>query len=447
MAVTPRSVGERSPGPRFVRIVQMTAVLVALLAAATAPLHAQAFLEAYRAGLSAVERQDWSAAEKLMKEAATERPEAAQRLARFLYFKPYLPHYYLGLARFHQGDCPGASEAWEESERQGFVLSEADAWKALTEGRAECAERQEAADRAQRVAAELENLLDRVRRTIADAAGLGPRAESIGIWRQGEPSPADRLESARQSLADARRLVDRQGAGELEPRTVDQVRQLARSALSAVDELRSQVTELERQVLEQRGSERQRLEALQETARRLLDETGELATEIPVVAQERGALAAALDAAQGASGETVPVDVLAATRSRLASAVRTLRQVAQPPPEALVEGADAYFSGELEHAVELLSELDTTTPDDDETARSRRVRAHAALLRGAARFSLWQMGGAADIELLEAARHDVRTAREADPGLAPLPRAFSPRFLAFFEATQPEEAEGPADSH
>jgi len=441
VAMISRGSRRRSTVPRVLRLV---ALLAALVAAGAAPVRAQEFLEAYRAGLDAVERQDWSAAETLMAEAAADRPEASQRLARYLYFKPYIPHYYLGLARFRQGDCPGALEAWEESERQDFVRSDADAWGILTEGRAECAQRREAADRAQQVATELEGLLDRVRRAIAEAAQLAPRAESAGIWREGRPSPADLLDSARQSLSDARRVLDRQGDGELEPQAADQVRRLARMALSNLDALRSRLDNLERQVLEQRGSERQRLEALQRAARRLLDQTEELAAEIPIVAQERGALATALDAAESASGGTVPVDVLANARNRLASAVETLRRTAEPPPQPLVDGAEAYFSGELERAVELLSELDTSTPEEDETARARRTRAHAALLRGAARFSLWQMGGAADIELLEAARHDVRTAREADPDLTPLPRAFSPRFLAFFEANLPEDAEQPS---
>lgn len=443
--------GVRPPGRS--RPGALLALLLILLATSAAPARAQDFLEAYRAGVDAIERQDWTAAETLMTEAASGRPEAAQRLARFLYFKPYIPHYYLGLARLRQGDCAGALEAWEESERQGVVQAEADAWSVLTAERAECVRRRAEADEAAQVARELQNLLGRVDRGIAEAEDLAPRAQSAGVWRQGRPSPADRLESARQTVAEARRLVD-EGAGEagsgaIPAETVERVRGLAQSALSTLEALESQVDALEQQVVEQRGSERQRLEALQGRARRLLDETEDLAAEIPVVAQERGALAAALDASTAATGDAVPVDVLATARRQLSTAVETLSRVSQPPPAPLLEGADAYFSGELEQAVEMLSELDTDPAADgqEEPPRQRRARAHAALLRGAARFSLWQMGGAADIDLLEAARRDVRIAREADPELMPLPRAFSPRFLAFFEANPPEEAAPPAEDN
>lgn len=92
---------------------------------ASAPLGAAGpeFLESYKAGLDAIESEDWRRAEGLMERAIAGRGEASRRLPKFLYLKPYLPHFYLGLASFKQDDCDGALRAWAISERQGVVQS------------------------------------------------------------------------------------------------------------------------------------------------------------------------------------------------------------------------------------------------------------------------------------------------------------------------------------
>jgi len=80
-----------------------------------------AFLENYKAGLDAIEAEDWQRAVELMQLAIRERGEESRRLAKFLYLKPYLPYFYLGLAEFKRGDCQGADRFWSVSERQGVV--------------------------------------------------------------------------------------------------------------------------------------------------------------------------------------------------------------------------------------------------------------------------------------------------------------------------------------
>ena len=110
------------------RFPSALALAVALLLAVPGAGAAQTFLEAYHAGLDAVERGDWPTAERLMTEATAERPEAAQRLIRHLQFKPYVPWFYLGLARYHRATAralskPGPSpsaRAWRRpSQRAG----------------------------------------------------------------------------------------------------------------------------------------------------------------------------------------------------------------------------------------------------------------------------------------------------------------------------------------
>jgi hypothetical protein len=81
----------------------------------------EAFLEHYKSGLDAIESEEWSQAAKLMQKAIGQRRAEARRLPKYLHFKPYMPHFYLGVARFERGDCSGALRAWKTSEKQGVV--------------------------------------------------------------------------------------------------------------------------------------------------------------------------------------------------------------------------------------------------------------------------------------------------------------------------------------
>jgi hypothetical protein len=74
----------------------------------------------YKSGLDAVENQDWNQVDTLMQRAIAEKPEEKRRgvFRRGGYF----PHYYLGLARYYRGDCPGALASWAESENQGVII-------------------------------------------------------------------------------------------------------------------------------------------------------------------------------------------------------------------------------------------------------------------------------------------------------------------------------------
>lgn len=98
--------------------------------------------EIYRKGIGATDRKEWSTAERLMRQAIAERPvESGEPVkiygSRFL---PYLPHFYLGLARFGLGDCEGALLAWQESERQGTVRATAQ-FRSLLANRETCRQR------------------------------------------------------------------------------------------------------------------------------------------------------------------------------------------------------------------------------------------------------------------------------------------------------------------
>ncbi len=82
------------------------------------------YLRYYKTGLAAAETEDWVQVDEMMRQAIEGRPEEKQR--RGLRRSRYLPHFYLGLARYYLGDCSGAAASWAESEDQGAIVGGAE---------------------------------------------------------------------------------------------------------------------------------------------------------------------------------------------------------------------------------------------------------------------------------------------------------------------------------
>lgn len=74
--------------------------------------HAE-YKDDYSHGLQALEDHDYAKARKLIRQALDDHPEPAVRVRLYgQVWQPYLPHYYLGLTAFQQGDCETALAQW-----------------------------------------------------------------------------------------------------------------------------------------------------------------------------------------------------------------------------------------------------------------------------------------------------------------------------------------------
>jgi hypothetical protein len=81
------------------------------------------YRENYREAMRAVDFGNWKEAERRLQIAKALKPEeGGEKVVIYgVRIQTYLPHYYLGLALFNQGDCDNALEEWKESERQGVI--------------------------------------------------------------------------------------------------------------------------------------------------------------------------------------------------------------------------------------------------------------------------------------------------------------------------------------
>ncbi|MCB1034027.1 MAG: hypothetical protein KDD47_09365 [Acidobacteria bacterium] len=394
-----------------------SAALALTLALTAAPARAD-FLDSYKAGVKAAENGDWATVRDRMSEAVAEQPQEDARLGKRLYLRRYIPYYFLGRAKFELGDCRGALEAWDTSESQG-VIQRFPEHGELADFRATCQER----------AATLARQVKEAKDALQQAEGAGellnglPTPEMRGFWDVGPESLAlqsaragERLEAARKSFA---------GRGDpADPAALRQTRALAEEARESFERVRALADQRLEEALATLSSLEESLEPLRRRAQRSLANIAYLRPYPPGLADSVTRLEALLAASQNLRPSTSTSD-LERLRKNLEDTLNGLERQSQTPPRALMTAAEAFFSGRYD---DVLSELDGVDLKSSEAA------AHAHLFLAAARFALYVGSGERKLELLAAARRDVLACQAANPRRRPDQRAFSPRFVEFFEA-------------
>jgi len=383
------------------------------------------FRDDYKLGIEALESGEWSQAAVLFRRAAGERPEEKARLSRSPFSKRYLPHFYLGQALLGMGDCEAALAAWAESESQG-VVSRLPEYQSLIEGRDSCREQVASRSESQRLAeVEIENAEAAARRVARLQTELGQG------WTSMDPSLSARHDEAGQRLRAARSQLAVAVAAE----DLDGMRQaaaLARSSRNLTEALERDAIQHQAQLRMQQGALISEVGSLVEEAEAQLTATAALRPYPRQLGQAAAAVSDLIDESRQ-PGFDQDLDSLGELRRALEEALGRLREVAAPPPAALIEAAGAFFDGDYEEALELLDGLD---------AMSRRAALEAHLLRAAASFTLYQLGGTGDAELLESARAEVISCLEINPSRRPPAGPFSPRFLEFFDSQAASDSEG-----
>jgi hypothetical protein len=383
--------------------------------AAVRPASAQ-YLNAYKSGLEAIEAEDWERAESAMREALSDRTEEKLKLPVKLFLRPYLPHFYLGYARFERGDCAGALAAWAESERQGVATKLPD-FEVARRGRKSCEER----SRRQIAAQARQDAQRSLARSTTVAAELLERSRAPQIrphWSEGDPSPQASHDRGMELLAQAREIlaeadVDAPGIERAEAL----LRDADRSFAAGAEEL-DRLTEATRVELVAKGKG---IDASVAEAKAALARTAYLAPYPKAVRKARADLEALVAEASRRTGTSkTQLDGLAA---RLESSIVALGKLAAAPPSRLEKAAEAYLDGR--HG-DVVGELAAAKFSEG------RARAHARLLLAASRHALYLEGGELDDELRAAAVEDARACHQEDESLEPSPRFFSPRFVSFW---------------
>ena len=390
----------------------------------------------YRDGVAALEAGDWAEAARLLRSAIAADPEERRRLRFHMVIngRPYLPHFHLGVALSRGDRCEPALEALAESERQGVVVDRKE-MATLERVREACRSRLRRIAAAEEQVRSTEAAVQQLAERVAD---LSRTPELRPDWRQGSPSPAERQAAAAAEIGRAAALLGAQGEDRI--RELDEASQhLDRARAELVDLLGEATRARSARRAQIRGEEERRVQLRAavddrvDDARRLLRRTEYIAPFPPRVLQARQQIRALIEEAADAAEDADP-DRWQDLAERLDAANQRLRAEAAPPPQPLIEAADAFARGDYALAVVLLRPRSFDDP---------RLDAHAKLLLSASLYRLSQLVPDAATALLEEARAAAGEAAEA--GLEAPASLFSPSFARFFAAAKPvDPADAPA---
>jgi hypothetical protein len=235
----------------------------------------------------------------------------------------------------------------------------------------------------------------------------GARASSTAVLNEARGLAQDASTRLKQILADLARIE----RGALE-RTLTEAQTAAQEAFSFVDgafvTLDRLITEKPSLLRPEMTTEREAIERQVRGARRLLG---------------------AARKAENVEGIREATRMTSEARDRLNALITTFGPVTltdRGVHPALQQGARLFFSGEYQQALSALSPPDGFAPDVP-------LQLHVHLFRAAALHALFVRSGEQDQSLRIQALTEVKRCMELSPEFQPDTRAFSPRFVTFFQ--------------
>ncbi len=421
----------------------------------------------YKEGVAAAERQEWAKADALIQRAMAEKPDPDARANIRMYgqvYLPYLPQFYLGLSAFSRKDCAKATE-WlsdprlvtaarglREENRRLMMLRTcatrlAEAAPATPAPAPTPTPAPAAAAAAPRAAASPPASQPARPAASSSAAFDSNRAQAL---ESRLARMSDKLKAAAQGLSDtalATARVTWQRRNDALEGELARAGARARSIRQARDS--GALGGLERD-----------LAALDARVDKFAADLGDAVSRGRGVALadarsqlQRGVDAGARALSANADGQAPAAQALRqaleqgrsllsssdATRIQSASAAleAALRQLETSQARQALAGqvrsrlgplASAYLKGDFARVAAWTNESDL--------ASVPAAHAEALLMRAAARFELYVLGGERDLALYEQVRIDLRAARRVNDQLQPSQKAYSPRFRALFASTR-----------
>ena len=390
-------------------------LLVLPFLVATGALGADKWPDAYSRGIAAVNAKRYADAIPALQAAIAGNPkEGTEVKAGLTIIGSYIPHFWLGIARFHTGDIDGALREWRVSEEQGAVArtpyyAQLKSWVQRGE-------------------------LEKQRVAESAAAGAKKAADAAvrrAVQAQGDAvtSGGDRTESYREAQ---RRLQDALARFRAAGTNVAAYESVAQTADQAAQGFIAAAEEGKRVRAAQAARPKPVLPVEQPTP--VVPDPVPARTEtvfvIPAPASTTTGGAATAPAADdrrrtGASSTVVvpPVPIPATTTTTATTAVTTTAPpAAAPAPRPDVTPAyRAFAMGDLVSAERLLTNMLSKTPS-----------AEAYLLRGCVRYTRAMLSRTPGPLLLEST-NDFKAALARNRALRLDPTVFSPKLVARFE--------------
>jgi tetratricopeptide (TPR) repeat protein len=382
-----RSTGSRSQARRSI-------IAVCLLLAASGAL--ADWQDDYKAGIAALDRSDYDRAIQLLSQAIGDKPRerASAIKATGMFYEPYLPHYYLGLAYYGKKDYEKASAELQISAGQGVIGKYAEQ-KSRMESHLKLCEQQ-----------------------MAAGSGGPPKDDSAA------KALAAARERSTQVLGEAGTFLQRRGS-----ELTAEERAAVESAMKALSQapdtasINSKDGEL-KAALEAAGRAVSEREA--RTARG--NPAAPPASPRDRPAKELGRMPPGQPAKEppGTPAPTVQPPPAARVPAETPARPEPPKPIEPAPPAGqtpesaakMRRGVESYFKGDDEAVISALTGVE---------------QADADFYLASALYRKYLLGRGQDSSLKDEAVRHFRRVAEISPGYRPDPRYFSPKVIAFFQ--------------
>jgi tetratricopeptide (TPR) repeat protein len=436
-------------------------------------LAAEPWVDAYNRGVAAVNSSSYKTAANELQKAINEMPTEGTSVRTRSAFITYVPHFWLGIAKYNLGDFDGALREWRTSDEQGAIakteyyatmknwVSRAQAEKKrLAQGAASGAKKNASDAISGAVLAQADALSANGDRADSYRTALRMLQDANAKYNRGGTdidsyNDAAQLATKATSLfnaaADEARRQRAARAAAPKPQPKPQQQQPVEVVVPIDDVPKQQQPKVEPKVVESpkpeppkpvvekpseqviTKSQEEASTALQRYRRNLgiAKSNPKLQTYVRTATGDADKLRKKLDTAKSDADFQAITQIATTLEQALAKQVADSKsggQTIQPVPSTgriasppLHDAYRAFAMGDLASSEQLLTKILTTGPN-----------AEAFLLRGCARYTRAMLSRKPD-ELLSAATADFKAALQRNRSLRLDTRAFSPKLISYFE--------------
>jgi len=403
----------------------------------------------YGSGVQDYNKGDYADAIESLQKAIDEESKAQEQVRIYgMRYEPYLPYFYLGNAKFKNGDCAGALAAWKESMAQGIIQKQ----EQFSELQANMAQCESTRVDVSRIAKSAEEAIGGLEDNINLFAKLESEKMLSSEWSsRWQPQLAKARDTAQSLKTRLKTAVD--NTDEAAIKAIQSEAQGAASALAdtqglavaRIDSIRqSQAADAKKQLSDARQSLVQAISAgksldfkqgseqmasLQEQMTTLLSQGASAVENSSTSASAYRELAQNINnvsrryALAEQDWQNQQRLAQAAAENEAAARAAAARRI---PPAKLKQVAEAYFAGNYQSAVEL------SNPDSLE---EDRAKIQALLFRAAANYKLYILSGEKNVQARQRSEDDIRSIKRLNKNFTPYIAAFSPKFLELFRQT------------
>ena len=419
-------------------------LLLLAFAATTLAAPPEKWWDNYQRGVAAVNGRNYKAGADALAAAIAERPSEGTSIRVGNQIVTYMPHFFLGIARFNLGDVDAALREWRISEEQG-AITRTEYYANLKDWVARA--QTEKQRNAQTAAAGPKKSAD-----IAISRALALQVDALSAGGDRTESYRNAQRKLQEALGQFHKAGTDIAAYKAAENTATQAINLFTSAAEEAKKLKAAQAARPAVVKPQPQpapvQQKPVAPVVQAPPPPPVKSEAEVAAEVAVQAYSRqakgddGKEAEALrNQLAGAKSDADFVRIGKTANDRVAAMAKRIAEAnapkpAPPPPSNPVTQQPSNqknFNSDLRSAYRAFASGDLATAEQQLTrALSEGAGAEAYLLRGCARYTRAVLSRTPDA-LLTGAMADFKAALAQDRGLKLDPRAFSPKLVAYFE--------------